>query len=66
MAVNQESVSTGVAWQAPEVLRRLWDALALEYGELKERGASHRKKGGDTSPQDGCCALTPGYCARTS
>jgi hypothetical protein len=21
------------AWQAPEV-RRLWDALALEYGEL--------------------------------
>jgi hypothetical protein len=31
MAVNQESVSTGVA--GPEV-RRLWDALALENGEL--------------------------------
>jgi len=31
MAFSQESVST--AWQAPEV-RGLWDALALENGEL--------------------------------
>jgi len=31
MAVNQESVSTGVAGSG---LRRLWDALALENGEL--------------------------------
>jgi hypothetical protein len=32
-AGNGSSYASRWAWQAPEV-RRLWDALALEYGEL--------------------------------